>query len=86
MPGGVERQMMQYRSQFQGHSSIAICFFDHKVGIRCLKSVRLEAKGWMSGRTSIKWNWWRRAHESSRVKWFWRLTLTPRMDNCLGIF
>ena len=49
-------------------------------------SVRLEAKGWMSGGRAIKWNWWRRAQESSRVKWFWRPTLTPRTENCLGIF
>ena len=64
VPGSVERQMMQismYRSQFQGYCSIAKCCFDHKVGIRCLMSVRLEAKGWMSGERAIKWNWWRRA-------------------------
>ena len=89
MPGSVERQMMQismYRSQFQGYCSIARCYFDHKVGIRCLMSVRLEAKGWMSGERAIKWNWWRRAYESSRVKWFWRRTLTPKTENYLGIF
>lgn len=78
-------QISMYRSQFQGYYSITICCFDQKVGIRCLMSVRLAAKGWMSGGRAIKRNWWRRA-ESSRVKWFWRRTLTPRTDNCLGMF
>ena len=53
VPGSVERQMMQisqYRSQFQGYSSIPRGRSDHKLEIRCLVSVRFEAKGWMSGK------------------------------------
>ena len=71
--GGIERQMMQismYRSQFQGYCSIARCCFDYKVGIRCLMSVRLAAKGWMSGGRAIKRNWWRRARKVHALSGF----------------
>ena len=64
VPGGVERQVKQismYRSQLQGYRSMTMCCFDDKVGIRCLISVRPEAKGWMSGGRAIKWNSGRRA-------------------------
>lgn len=53
MPGSVEWQMMQisqYRSQFQDYCTIPEYCFDHELGIQCLKSVRLEAKGWVSGK------------------------------------
>ena len=47
MPGSIE---WQYRSQFQGYSSIPRGCFYLELGIRCLVLVRLEAKGWMSGK------------------------------------